>query len=245
MKNEEFSNQFDILVNSYRRFRDFDDKEATDTIEFDEYEKSLYLTKAQEEIVLSLYNGRNSSLQSFEETEELRRYLSNLIREVSLIPETNTSGTPIGIDKTKKTRFFTLPENLWFITYESVSISDGKCGEETSMEVVPVTQDEYHRIRKNPFRGANNRRSLRLDLPDNMVEIISKFTVTSYYVRYLMKLEPIVLDDLPDGVSIEGVSTANTCKVHEGLHQRILERAVEMALQSRGYIRNNNNSENR
>jgi len=66
---EEFSNQFDVLVNSYRRFKDFDDRELLDSVEFDEYEKSLYLTKAQEELVLSLYNGRNSSLQGFEETE--------------------------------------------------------------------------------------------------------------------------------------------------------------------------------
>ena len=65
----EFSNQFDVLVSSYTRFRDFDDREPRDTIEFDEYEKSLYLTKAQEELVLSLYNGRNSSALSFEETE--------------------------------------------------------------------------------------------------------------------------------------------------------------------------------
>jgi hypothetical protein len=28
------------------RFRDFDEKEPRDTIEFDEYEKSLYLTKS-------------------------------------------------------------------------------------------------------------------------------------------------------------------------------------------------------
>ena len=45
---EDFSNGFDTLVNSYRRFRDFDSMEASDTIEFDEYEKSLFLTKAQE-----------------------------------------------------------------------------------------------------------------------------------------------------------------------------------------------------
>ena len=48
---EEFSNGFDTLVNSYRRFKDFDKQEMLDSIEFDEYEKSFYLTKAQEEVV--------------------------------------------------------------------------------------------------------------------------------------------------------------------------------------------------
>jgi hypothetical protein len=75
MNNQEFSNQFDVLVSSYRRFRDFDNKEPRDTIEFDEFEKSFYLTKAQEEVVVNLYNGRNPYGVTFEGTEELRRYL--------------------------------------------------------------------------------------------------------------------------------------------------------------------------
>ena len=59
MKREEFSNGFDVLVNSYKRFKDFDKQEFLDSIEFNEYEKSLFLTKAQEELVSSLYNGKN------------------------------------------------------------------------------------------------------------------------------------------------------------------------------------------
>ena len=46
MSTEEFSNGFDILVDSYRRFKDFDDRMLLDTIEYSEYEKSVYLTKA-------------------------------------------------------------------------------------------------------------------------------------------------------------------------------------------------------
>ena len=236
MNNREFSNEFDTLVNSYRRFRSHDNREPQpqDTLEFDEYEKSLYLTNSQEETVLSLYTGRNSSLLSFEETEELRRYLSPLIDEAELQPIESSSGKPIGIDKKgKKTAFFTLPENLWFITYEGVNISDGKCEDASSLQVVPVTQDEYHRVRKNPFRGTNSRRALRLDLPDNMVEIVSNYTVTSYYIRYLKKLKPIVLEDMPDGLSVEGVQEETPCEVHKSLHRRILERAVELAMLSK------------
>ena len=247
MTNPEFSNQFDLLVSSYRRFRDFDNREPLDTIEFDEYEKSLYLTKAQEELALSLYNGRNSSLQSFEETEELRRYLSDLVMEAELSPLTSSSGNPLGIDS--KSKFFTLPSDLWFITYESVLLTEGKCENHTTMQVVPVTQDEYHRIRKNPFRGANDRRALRLDLGDDNVEIVCKYEVSKYYIRYLKKLTPIILVDLPNGLTIghtdsfEG-NTETPCELHEGLHQRILERAVQMALQSKGIgIESQNNGQ--
>lgn len=227
----EFSNQFDVLVASYRRFKDFDNRELLDSIEFNEYEKSLYLTKAQEEVVLSLYTGRNSSGDSFEETEELRRYLSNLIMEEQLEPIVTTNGKPLGIDS--KSKFFTLPEDLWFITYESVLLSNPKCEGASTMEVVPVTQDEYHRIRKNPFRGANDRRALRLDLSEGNVEIVCKYDVSQYYVRYLKKLNPIVLEDMPNDLTIDGVDKATSCEVHPSLHQRILEMAVQEALRDK------------
>ena len=236
----EFSNQFDVLVSSYRRFRDFDDREPLDTIEFNEYEKSLYLTKSQETLAMDLYSGRDIVGASFEETEELRRYLAGIVKEARLSPITSTSGI-LGVDS--KSKFFTLPDDLWFITYESVTVNGGKCGEDSSMEVVPVRQDEYHRLKKNPFRGANNRRSLRLDLSDGVVEIVSKFTVTAYYLRYLRKIRPIVLEDMPNGLTINGVGTQSGCELHESLHQRILERAVVLALQSKGYTRENDNRE--
>lgn len=240
MNLQELSNQFDVLVSSYRRFRDFDNKEPLDTLEFNEYEKSIFLTKAQEELVLSLYNGRNSLLQGFEETEELRRYLSNLVEEAELSPIETSDGKPLGIESNSK--FFTLPENLWFITYEKALCAGETCESKASQEVYPVRQDEYQKLKKNPFRGANDRRALRLDLSEGNVEIISKFGVTSYYVRYVRKIKPIVLVNLPNDLTIGGLNKATECEIHESLHQRILDRAVLMALQSKGL---NNNTENR
>lgn len=231
MTTEEFSNQFDTLVASYRRFKDFDKQELLDSIEFDEYEKSIYLTKAQEELVVSLYTGRNSSALSFEETEELRRYLSNLVEEANLSPIVTSDGKPLGIESNSK--FFTLPDDLWFITYEAASLGDGECEGHSTLDVYPVRQDEYHKIKRNPFRGANFRRALRLDLSENNIEIISKYTVTGYYVRYIRKIKPIVLEDMPNDLTINGEGKETNCELHESLHQRILEMAVLMALQSK------------
>lgn len=243
----EFSNNFDVLVHSYTRLRDFDNKEPYDTIEFNEYEKSLYLTKAQEEVVLELYNGKNAYRESFEQTEELRRYLADLIEEKRLDPITNSSNNPIGGEGSA---FFSLPETppVWFITYESVAVSNADCSKKTMMDVYPVRQDEYSKIRTNPFRGANNRRVLRLDLSDGVIEIVSKpsITVQSYYIRYLRKPKPIILVDLPNNLSFNGISLASTkCEVHEGLHQRILERAVSMALASKGILAGKDNKDNK
>ena len=230
MNSQEFSNGFDTLVSSYRRFKDFDNKEILDSVEFNEYEKSFYLTKAQEDLVVSLYSGRNSYGEPFEGTEEMRRYLSPLVMEAKLQPVQGGGGI-LGMGSSSK--FFTLPDDLMFITYESVVTSNGKCGEGSQLDVYPVTQDEYHKVKRNPYRGANDRRALRLDLSDGVIEVVSKYDVTDYYVRYLRKPAPIVLEDLPNGLEVDGVSSESRCELDSTLHQRILERAVMMALQSK------------
>ena len=243
MNTQEFSHQFDTLLNSHAVAAGFGKADSPATVELDEYEKSLFLTNSQEEIALSLYTGRNSSGLSFEETEELRRYLSNLVCEAKLKPITTTDGKPLGMESNSK--FFTLPNDppVWFITYESISLENGKCESHSSMEVVPVRQDEYHKIKKNPFRGANDRRALRLDLSEGNVEIVCKYPVSEYYIRYLKQLKPIILTQLDDDTELRGEKTPMTSELPESLHLRILNRAVEMALQSRGYTRNNNNRE--
>jgi len=240
MTTNDFSSQFDVLLNSYAVAARFASTDNPGTIELDEYEKSLLLTKSQEDLTIELYTGRNSMGTSFEETEEMRRYLSKIVKEAKLEPITTSSDKPLGIDSNSK--FFTLPADLWFITYESVWISDGKCESMKTMDVYPVTQDEYHKIKRNPFRGANDRRALRLDLSDGVVEIVSKYTVTEYYLRYLRRLQPIILINLGNDQDIEGVSTVSECELPETLHQRILDRAVLLALQSRGYTREQNNN---
>jgi hypothetical protein len=237
MTTNDFSSQFDVLLNSYAVNTAFGSTDNPSTIELDEYEKSLLLTKAEEDIAIELYSGRNLLGTSFEETEEMRRYLSNLVKEASLQPIANSSNSPLGMDSNSK--FFTLPEDLWFITYESAIISDGKCKDNTSLDVYPVTQDEYHKIKRNPFRGAHNRRALRLDLSEGVVEIVSKYKVTEYYIRYLHKLKPIILINLGGEQTIGGLNTVSECELPETLHQKILDRAILLALQSRGYTREN------
>ena len=218
----------------------FGEQVSKPVIALDEYEKSLYLTKAQEELVISLYNGKNPYGDSFESTEEMRRYLAPLVVETLLHPAESSFGV-IGIDS--KSRFFTLPDDVLFITYEDVTVSDGKCGNGSKLDVYPVTQDEYHRVKRNPFRGANDRRALRLDLADGVVEIVCKYTVSDYHVRYLRRPAPIILENLPDGLVIEDESGLSECELHESLHRRILERAVAEALQSKavGSGRGNSN----
>lgn len=235
MTNSDFSNAFDILLSSYSYPTPLGQESSASSIVLDEYEKSLFLTQAQEELVISLYTGKNTSGDTFEGTEELRRYLSSLVKDKELTPITNSSGLPLGMGSNSK--FFTLPKEVWFITYESIILDNNK-----SIAVYPVKQDEYHRLKNNPFRGANNRRALRFDLSEGNIEIVSKYSVSKYYVRFISKITPIILEDLPDELTICGESKETKCIIHESLHNKILELAVYKAIQSKGLIKNKDNS---
>lgn len=217
MTPQEFSNEFDILYNNIM---------SNQAPGLDEYEKSVFLTTAQEDLLLELYNGKNPLGDSFEKTEEIRRYLSDLVKTY-----TTTDKVEKDTGLSKHSVFFKLPEDLWFITYESVNLEDAKlkCLDNSDVLVVPVTQDDYHRIKGNPFRKAKDNRVLRLDLDSNLVELISEYNISKYFIRYLSKPTPIILIDLPDGLTINNISNETNCKLNPLLHRFIVKRAVELA----------------
>lgn len=63
-----------------------------------------------------------------------------------------------------------------------------------------------------------------------MAELIGKFTGDiTYKLRYVKNLTPIVLDNLAEGVKIDGVSQRTECELPVETHQEILERAVTLA----------------
>lgn len=226
---EEFSNEFDTLLNSYavkHKFGNTSSFGETFIIELDEYEKSVYLTKAQDEILLSYYKGHNIFSDSYDKTEEVKRYLSSLIKTLTI--ERGGEEDRI-LDLSYN---FYLPDDVWFIVYESAKINDPKagCKNDTWLEVKPATHDEIHRLLKNPYKGPNDRFILRLDKEYDTVELISKYNIDSYLVRYIAKPSPIILVPLTDGLSIKGETSVTECALHEALHSLILQKAVELAL---------------
>ena len=227
MTTNEFSDAFDTFLSG------LGDPATMSGMVFDEYEKSLFLTQAQEQLVIELYTGRNSKSSSFEETEEARASLRSLIRTATL---TESSGYT-GISEYSK--FFVLPEDVLFITYETATLDDANVGGKNGSEIpiIPVTQDEFHSLRNNPFRGLSNRRALRLDNGLDVIEIVTKYNIKNYTVRYISKPTPIVLsnffEESGDGVSIDGVSEITECELNSVMHRDILERAVALAIASR------------
>ena len=170
----EFESEFDILYNSIC---------SNQAPSLDIYEKSVILTLAQEELVREYYSG---STTSFEYTEEVRRALDSLVKFTTITP--NRSASPLGGIN------YTLPEDLWFITYETVkAVSDNTCTNDKELSVTPITQDKYNRVKNNPFRGPNNRQALRLDTGKLETTLLSKYTLGDYTIGYIANLKPIIL----------------------------------------------------
>lgn len=228
MTNKEFSDGFSTLLNSFG---------ITPNITLDEYEKSTFLTNAQEELIIDIYSGRNVVYgKSFEQTEEIRRYLSNLVETY----ETSTKVTgKLGLSQDSV--FFEIPQDTWFITYEVAFLKDSRLGCLDGIEasVVPLPQDDLYRAKDNPFRGPSKDRVLRLDIKSNLAELISKYNVDKYLMRYISQPTPIILEDLPDGLSINGVSTESECELNPVVHRAILERAVQLAIISKTQLTGN------
>lgn len=228
MTNKEFSDGFSTLLNSFG---------ITPNITLDEYEKSTFLTNAQEQLIIDIYSGRNIIYgKSFEQTEELRRYLSNLVETY----ETSTKVTgKLGLSKDSV--FFKIPQDTWFITYEVALLKDSRLGCLDGIEasVVPLPQDDLYRAKDNPFRGPSKDRVLRLDIKSDLAELISKYNVDKYLMRYISQPTPIILVDLPDGLSINGVSTESECELNPVVHRAILERAVQLAIISKTQLTGN------
>lgn len=228
MTNKEFSDGFSTLLNSFG---------ITPNITLDEYEKSTFLTNAQEQLIIDIYSGRNIIYgKSFEQTEEIRRYLSNLVETY----ETSTKVTgKLGLSQDSV--FFEIPQDTWFITYEVAFLKDSRLGCLDGIEasVVPLPQDDLYRAKDNPFRGPSKDRVLRLDIKSDLAELISKYNVDKYLMRYISQPTPIILVDLPDELSINGVSTESECELNPVVHRAILERAVQLAIISKTQLTGN------
>lgn len=201
------------------------------------YEKSLFLSDAQDVIMVGLYNG--SLGDAFEATEAVSNYLAPLVRQVVLDTEVNDENEARRIAGAQS-HIYAMPEDFLLRTYESCILNVSPvCGEQEA-EVVPVTQDAFRRTNRDPFKRANENRVLRLVYAtssekqneltvQHYTELVSKYEIQSYLVRYIRRPNPIILEDLHNGLTIRGESKAMTCELDEALHPLILAQAVKMA----------------
>lgn len=255
MTAQEFSDQFDVLLNSSFIPNEFGEQANKIDIQLDEYEKSVFLTQAQEQLVINLYNGRNIEGLSFESAEESRRYLKELT--VTQSPANITKITT-GLYPNSYRIDMSSYGNLLFITRETVRFKDNsecemgeiapnkpwQTGDNLIVEVVPITQDEYHRIKRNPYKKFNDERVLRIE-NNNEWYLYSKYALSNYSIDYIKKPKPIIISSLGNDLKIDGYSFSNTitplqpspntiykdkpCELNPILHRTILLEAVKLA----------------
>lgn len=227
MNVQEFSNSFDTLLQPYIAKESFSEQ---NNLAFDEYEKSIFLTKAQEQIVLELY-------QELEQSEEVRKYLSNLIKTDNYVPVEEQDETLI--NNNFKSYKVEISNDILFMIYEQCTLSDeNNCINNKIVSVVPTIHDDLDKVLKNPFKSPNSRKVIRLDF-DNKIELISKYNISNYKVRYLKKPNPIILVTLEDNLSINnGDTKVSNGETNPILHERIVQRAVQLAVQSK--VKSNN-----
>ena len=237
MSVKEMSDALDSLLNSYANTASFGEESSKLDITLDEYEKSLYLTQAQEGLIREYYSGRGIS-DAFEETEETRRALAELV----IHEEITVSDADASSVLTKHSYVFDLPSDLWYIVYEGAVLDlEGSDACEEALNgigegavIIPARYDELHYLLNNPFRGPKGNRVLRLDKSGNQVELISiSHPVAKYVIRYITQPSPIILVNLPETLNIRGENTATECQLPTQLHQVILERAVANAVRSK------------
>ena len=222
---EEFSNEFDVQIQAYNTANGLN-------LSFDEYEKSVFLTQAQNDLVKEYYTGINTSRKSFEETEEVRSYLKKLTMSTSALLK--ESGTENGfniytIDQYDKH----ISETLWFIIKEEALCTEqSECLNKKFIQIIPVAHDDIYRLLQNPFKGPNNRRVLKLEKNSN-IYLYSKCKLGAYQCTYLNKPNPIILTNLEGGLTIDNLNEKTDCELNSSIHRDILERAIKLAIVSR------------
>lgn len=219
MNTDEFSNSFDVLYNNIM---------SNAAPGLNEYEKSVFLTKAQEEIVKNYFNPKGNKYQEgFDGSAKRQIDFSSLI---SVAEATSTTSSPTFDVRAKVYKF---PEDLFLVINESLTTDSG------IKQVIPIRFDEYTRLMSKPFKEPLKFQAWRLVTKGEGNSIIqaeviphSGETITKYTVRYIRRPKPIILCDLSSeygDVSINGESVKTECELNPLIHEEILQRAVELA----------------
>lgn len=226
MNVKEFSYEFDIMYNNIS---------SNVAPGFNEYEKSLLLTTAQEEILKNYFNKNgNKYNEGFDNSEKRQIDFSNLI----YVEKCNiNNSTSVKIDN--RSTSFKLPNNILFILNEIATIKKIKSPQEEEINtVVPINYNEYSRILlkpyKEPLKGQTWRLISNIDSTNKVADLIPKtsYIVDEYKIRYVKKPNPIILVNLntiSPLLSIDGKNVVSECELDSEIHREILARAVELA----------------
>lgn len=222
MTAEEFDNQFDVLYNNIT---------SNQAPGLNTYEKSVFLTKAQNEIVKNYFtaNSKGNNIgQGFDDSAKRQADFSCLMKTMSCsiqntVPGTPSetaivtiNGTPTSVTVNKidfRSRTFYFPEDVFIVINEV--LRSGNTAPYTYLQVIPLRYDEYTRLMSKPYKRPLKNQAWRLintstrvsDIYKKFVEIITTpehdGKILLYDVRYIRFPKPIIVGNL-DGLTING-----------------------------------------
>ena len=225
MTTQEFSNEFDVLYNNIM---------SNQAPGLDEYEKSVFLTKAQLEILKNYFNPKGNKYgQGFDENAKRQIDFSTLIT-VAKPSQYTPEGGYVKIDD--RSQLYKMPQDILLMLNETgINTVDGV---KRLISIIPMNYEEYARLMSKPWKQPLKNQGWRLFQSTGGVDFISEVvikydsTLTDYKIRYVKRPKPIILANLADeysNVSIEGINTITECELDPIIHPEILQRAVELA----------------
>lgn len=156
MTTQEFSNEFDVLYNNIM---------SNQAPGLDEYEKSIFLTKAQEELVRDYFNSRNvKNAQGFDDNQKRQYDFSTLLSSITLpdFIDTYRALAVLGsaIYNTifdSRAKIYIAPSDLFLVINESIEDSAKR-----RYSVLPISYDEYNRLMLKPYGFPLKRQAWRI-----------------------------------------------------------------------------------
>ena len=225
MTTQEFSNEFDVLYNNIM---------SNQAPGLDEYEKSVFLTKAQLEILKNYFNPKGNKYgQGFDENAKRQIDFSTLIT-VAKPSQYTPDRSYVKFDD--RSQLYKMPQDILLMLNETgINTLDGV---KRLISIIPMNYEEYARLMSKPWKQPLKNQGWRLFQSTSGVDFISEVVIkynsslTDYKIRYVKRPKPIILANLADeysNVSIEGINTITECELDPILHPEILQRAVELA----------------
>lgn len=221
MTTEEFSNEFDVLYNNIM---------SNQAPGLDEYEKSVFLTKAQNEIVKNYFNPKGNKYQEgFDGSQKRQVDFSNLI-STSVSDGSQSSSTGFFGNAKGIVKLSDYPNDVFCVINEIAMVTRG--GKDYILQVIPLRYDEYVKLASKPYKQPLKNQAWRFLMGTEGVYLhlghLNTLSELGYHIRYVKRPSPIILQDLGD-LTIGGKSEKTECMLDEEIHSEILQRAVELA----------------
>lgn len=223
---QEFNTNFDLLYNNIA---------SNQAPGLDEYEKSVFLTNAQLELVKNYFNPKGNKYQEGFDQSPKRQLDFSTITDLKVynITDALSNVTKFNDDSI----VFPYDDNFLFIIQELATVTDSVTGTNKNVNIRGITNVEYMMAMNKPYKYPFKHEGWRIihNTNDRKLELLLSYgdSFKSYKIRYIKRPTPIILTDLSLlGLTIDGVSGPADCILDEAMHAEIVQRAVELAKMS-------------